>query len=680
MNSEPASVRFARLRWPLIALFIIWLAFCVSSFFVVNRPFDVTLGARIGNMLEGLAFSPPALGRALLDVGAAAWITIAAMGVGLQCWRWLSLDGHDGLATLLFASGIGFGALGLLTLILGVAGISARLPSLIILALLTVLTAPRLLTFLPDLPRNRPPRLLTLYLVLALGMVASLTLLPPTSWDALFYHLKGPKLYLQAGAIQPGIDIPHLNFPSLVEMLFLLAMQIRGDVSARLLHLVFALLLGGMVYLLARGTLKVKNAWLTLLFLFSTPLVLVLAAWAYNDLALAFYATAALYTFMRWDETNNDRWLVACGSLAGFLMGIKYTSVVIVIFLGIAILWRLRQQQKQDMKTFLYFLVPAVALVAPWLLKNWLFTGNPLYPFLFGGRFWDGFRAAGYSEAGSGLGLDPVALLRLPYDMTLGYADASQEGTIGPFYLLFLPLLLFYGFSGARKRTPRALRFLLLYALFSYLFWAFGVITSSALYQARLVLPGVVALCPVLAWIMEDLSRYDHPQFSLRRFLNLLLIFVVALLLLNQFASWLHINPIPYLSGTETRSTFLQRTLGPHYQIMETINRRLPSDAAVQFLWEPRSYYCDLDCRPDAILDRFDHTIFLYQDSESIADAWRADGLTHVLIFEAGLNFLLNAGADIDREILQSLTDDHMIAIDTPNNAYSLYRLQTDHE
>jgi 4-amino-4-deoxy-L-arabinose transferase-like glycosyltransferase len=455
-------------------------------------------------------------------------------------------------------------------------------------------------------------------------------------------------------------------------------MQIRGDVSARLLHLIFALFLGGVVYLLARRALKVKNAWLSLLFLFSTPLVLVLAAWAYNDLALAFYTVAALFAFVRWDETDNDRWLVVCGLLAGFLMGIKYTSVVVVIFLTIAILWR--QRQKPEMKPLLYFLVPAGALVAPWLLKNWLFTGNPVYPFLFGGRFWDGFRAAGYSEAGTGIGLDPVALLRLPYEMTLGYADASQEGTIGPFYLLFLPMFLFYGFTGARKRAPRALRFLLIYALFSYLFWAFGVISSSALYQARLMVPGLVALCPVLAWMMEDLSRYDHPQFSLRRFLNLALIFVVALLLLGQFTSWLRINPISYLSGTETRSAFLQRTLGPHYQIMETINARLPSDAVVQFLWEPRSYYCDLDCRPDAILDRFDHSVFLYQNSESIAAAWRANGVTHVLIFEAGLNFLLNAGADIDHEILQSLMNDYMIAIDTPNNAYSLYQLQTDHE
>ena len=64
-------------------------------------------------------------------------------------------------------------------------------------------------------------------------------LLPPTDWDGLFYHLTGPKLYLQAGQIVGGIDIPHLNFPSLMEMLFTWAMLLRSDIAAKLLHALY---------------------------------------------------------------------------------------------------------------------------------------------------------------------------------------------------------------------------------------------------------------------------------------------------------------------------------------------------------------------------------------------------------------------------------------------------------
>jgi hypothetical protein len=315
--------------------------------------------------------------------------------------------------------------------------------------------------------------------------------------------------------------------------------------------------------------------------------------------------------------------------------------------------------------------------VTPWLLKNWSFTNNPVYPFVFGGQFWDNFRAAAYRQSGTGIGLNPVALLRLPYDMSLGYADASREATIGPFYLVFLPLFVFYSVTGATRRAPPALKLLLLYALFSFLVWTVGVISSAALYQARLLLPGIVALCPVLAWVMEDLSRYDHPQFSLRRFINLVLGFVVFLLFLNQLATWLTINPIPFLTGAETKADYLERQLGAHYQIMHSINGELPSQAVVLFLWEPRSYYCDLDCRPDSILDRFEHSIHLYETSKNIADAWRLDGVTHVLILEAGLDFLLENGTIIDQQQLQSLRNHHLTTIETIDDIYTLYQLQT---
>lgn len=677
VNSKPISGQFARLRWLLIVAFLIWLTFIISSFFVVNKPFDAGFIASVNAIPDGATFKPNAVARAFLDLGAAIWITIAATGVGLYLWRRIDLQGSDALATLLMASGLGFGILGLFTLVLGLMGIMTRLPLLIALVLLTILTGPQVLCLLRQLPAKRPPGPMMIYFIIVLGLVISLALLPPTSWDALFYHLKGPKLYLQTGRIHPGIDIPHLNFPSLLEMVFLFSMQIRGDVAAKLIHLIFALLLAGVVYLVTSRILQVRNAWLSLLFLFGTPIVLTLAAWAYNDLALSYYALASLFAFLRWHKTDDDRWLLFCGLLSGFLMGLKYTSIFIVIFLALATFWHRRHDRPRVVKSLFWLIAPATLLVAPWLLKNWLFTGNPVYPFLFEGRYWDDFRATAYREAGTGIGLNLISLVRLPYDMTLGYADASQEGTIGPFYLIFLPLVVFYGLSKARRRTPRPLQVLLLYAVSSFLFWTVGVMSSAALYQVRLLLPGLVALCPVLAWLMEDLPYYDLPQFSLRSFLNLVLIVVFALLLLNQLSYWLQINPLPYLLGVETRSGYLRRTLGAHYRMMETINAQAGAGSAVLFLWEPRSYYCDVDCRPDAILDRFGHDIHLYDNSGAIADAWRAEGISHVLVFDAGFNFLIESGANVNVETLRALREQHLTEIDSSNNLYTLYQLET---
>ena len=68
---------------------------------------------------------------------------------------------------------------------------------------------------------------------------------------------------------------------------------------------------------------------------------------------------------------------------------------------------------------------------------------------------------------------------------------------------------------------------------------------------------------------------------------------------------WLPTQPWAYLSGAETRDDYLTRRLGAHYAAMQALNEKLPPDAVVQFLWEPRSYYSRVPAEPDAILDRW---------------------------------------------------------------------------
>lgn len=685
MQSEH-SLAFGKPRtltsWALIAFFIIWLIFSVSSYFVVNKPFDPALPVTLSAAIASIGFSTGAAGRTLLDLAAALGIVAAALGLGHFEWLRLSEEEGDPLTTLVLSLGLGFGSLGLLVLALGLMGLLSTELFFALLLVCTVLAPRRSVRLLQQLPWPRPPLLIGLFLLLAVGSALALALLPPTSWDALSYHLQGPGLYLQAGQIRPGVDIPALNYPSLFEMLYLLGLAIRGDVAAKLLHFAFSLLLAGMIYTIATRLLRVKSksGWTTVLFLFATPLVPILSAWAYNDLALAYFAAAALFSFIRWQERGQDHWLRLSGVFSGFMMGLKYTAVITPLFLGVLVIWHYRRDLRRGVGALWRFGLPALLVVLPWLLKNWAFTGNPVYPFLFGGQFWDEFRAAAFGDPGSGIGLDPVALLRLPYDLTLGYADASQEGPVGPFYLIFLPLIVVYGLSRARKNNAPAAGTLLLYAAAGFAFWTAGVIWSRGLWQGRLLLPVLVVLCPILAQIMEELEGLDHPQFSLRRFLGLAMAFVLGLLFLSQSASWLRVNPIAYLSGSETRQEYLQRRLGGHYLAMETINERLPEEATVTFLWEPRSYYCDNDCHPDLILDKWSHLVYRYGTEGQIVERWHEEGITHVLLFQAGLDFVLNAEipplTPADVEVLRALQEEHLSPVTTWDNVYTLYEVR----
>lgn len=627
--------------WTAIALFVAWLFFALAAYYVTQRPFDAVVIQAIQHAgWQNFAFSGAALGRSLLDVAAALWLVAAALGLGLWLWRWLGPEDGEPLDVLLFSWGMGFGALGLVVLFVGLVGWLQRPFLFALTIILTLVGLPVLLPFLRTMRvGKRPSPLVTFYLLTAVGLAFTLALLPPSDWDGLFYHLKGPKLYLAATQIQPGIDIPHLNFPFLFEMLFMLAMALRSDVTAVLLHFAYVFLLSGLVFAIARS-ISPGQGWTAVLLLFSMPMLLNLGSWAYNDLALAFYQVGALYALLHWQHAQQRQWLILSGLFCGLAMGLKYTSFVSPLVLAALIAWesrpnRVRQTWAQLLHHLLLFALPALLVALPWYVKNFVFTGNPTYPFVFNGRFWDDFRTTAYSSSGSGLGFDPIALLRLPYDLTLGIRDASQDGQMGPVFLAMLPLLLIY-----IPRMPKALRLILWFVLAQYAFWVIGVIFSAGLWQSRLLLPAFVALCPALAWLLQAIQPLDHPQFSLQRFLNLVIGFVLALGLLQQAQGWLARAPLTYVIGSQSKAERLTQALGVHYQVMQQLNQTLPPDAVVLFLWEPRSYYCDLDCRPDSILDKYSHLEYLHGSAAGIASALANESITHLLIFDQGLAFL----------------------------------------
>jgi hypothetical protein len=112
---------------------------------------------------------------------------------------------------------------------------------------------------------------------------------------------------------------------------------------------------------------------------------------------------------------------------------------------------------------------------------------------------------------------------------------------------------------------------------------------------------------------------------------------------------------------------------------METVNK-LPPDSRVLFLWEPRSYACQVDCWPDALLDRFLHLTHLYPDADAIATAWAEAGVTHVLLFSLGMEAIIEDEFDPitprDLEIMAELGSSQMDEVSRFGEAYILYSLK----
>ena len=700
-------------HWLTIALSFAWIAFVYASFYLVQqqRPFDHA------NIV--------AVGSAFLDVCAAGGMLIVGTVLGDRICRWLGIRFEHAGETLVWGTGVGLGAIAFGVLGIGVFGWLTRWSVLFLLAVCALVSLPSFATVGRAVSSlravARPGWGLAVYLCGMLLLTLLVTLTPPTDWDGLFYHLTMPRLYIEHGRIVPTTDMPHQYFPGLVEMLYLAAMSLTGDVAAKLLHFFYLFLLGGGIYLLAQRHLRPGGrvlrsgyGWPALTAYAAVPMVFVLGSWAYNDLALSFYQIAALYALFNWFHTGERSdlapgdaveavemegrrvgaaqgtgWLILAAVSCGLTMGVKYTSFLCPVSIALFISWHLvraRVRWGAWLRT-VALLCGIVALVAaPWYLRNLAFTGNPVYPFaygLFGGTGWDAWRAAWYARAGSGLGWDLGDLIALPWTLTLGIRDMNfYDGRSGPLFLLALPFLVawnvrLYGRPGAR---PRAMGYLQVFALVQVLSWTIGVVSSRSLFQSRLLLPAFVTLCAPLAYCYDELRTLDTRVFSLRRLIGMSVVLVLAANLCYQAIHTLRIRPLPVLVGEESREAFLTRTLGAHYAAMELVNERLSDGESALFLWEPRSYYCRRPAQPDPILERWAWLRHRYGDNaDAIARLLQSEGYTHVLLHRAGMELIretnLDPLTDADLAALDAFAAAYWVEEAAVGDAYQLYRL-----
>ncbi len=629
----------------LLAIFValVWMLFVTTNYYIVHKPFAAENAVAILNTLG--------------DILITVLLLVLAAAIGRRILR--SLDFSSSLEAIVFQTGLGCGILSFATLGLGLVGLLYPLPfwSLLLLALLVlrreVGAAARHLRSIALPKESQFERWLALFCAVTLVIAFFYALTPPTGWDAQTYHLVEAKRAVSLGRIAPPPDIVYFSFPSLVEMLFLAGMVLKGDGVAQLIHLGFLLLALGLLFSLAHRYFDSRVAWLACSLLLAVPSFVAVSTWAYVDIALVYFALASLYALLIARQATVREWYVLAGAYAGLAAGVKYTGAIVAL----AVLILLVRARVADIAVHLV----AVALfAAPWYLRNLAFTGNPFYPFVFGGAYWDSFRGEWFSRFGTGLLNTPWQLVTAPWDATvLGTEGGLAYGaTIGPILLTMIPLLLFtfHALSGDERNR---LRDILLFSAILFVFWLVGIAGSKLLLQTRLLFAAfpMFALCAAVAF--DCLAALDLKQFSLQRFTRLVLILGLGLTAFSYLLNFASNNSFRYLSGAESRDGFLGRQLGDYYTAVQFINKQLRPGDKVLFLWEPRTYYVQQAVQPDVILDTLPHLRWQYHNADSIVAALRALGYTHVLLDRQGLNYLLQSGYDPitmdDLEILQGM-------------------------
>jgi 4-amino-4-deoxy-L-arabinose transferase-like glycosyltransferase len=669
------------LRAGVAALALMWIFVVVALYYVAHKPFTAS------NLL--------AVGRALAGMGGATLVVALGAGVGARLLQRLVVAAAD---RLILSAAVGLGALSLLGLGLGALGLLRPWLLWLLTAVGLAVTGKPLWQALKAAwadPAWRPQGRFEGFLAVCCGVMLAFALVwalaPPTAWDALDYHLTAPKLYLETGSVSHPFDLPHLGFPQLGEMLFTWGMGLAGERAAAPIHWWYGVLGVLALAVIGRRWLPGAAGWLAAAILLSAFSVVLLAGWPYVDLMLLFYATLAFWTLghFLWSGPQTDWWLLLSGLLAGLALSTKYTALALLPALGLSLL--ISRIRRPWLAVRCALLLGAVALLvwSPWLLKNAVLTGNPTYPFFFGGVYWDEWRAWWYDRPGTGLAYtDPWRLLIAPWDVTIwGVEGAPLVGlpgysaTIGPLLLACLPLLplVWQRLSDGQRRWLLAA---LTFCGVIYAFWLWGVARSALLIQTRLLFPAFGLLALAAGTAVEGLRALPRRPIDLGWVTRAVVVGVLSLALVSAFLFAVQDQPLRVPLGFEGEEEYLVRKLGWYRGAVNAINQELPDDAVVLFLWEERSYPCQVTCWPDSVLDRWLHTTqHLYgRDPEAIADAWREEGVTHVLLYRAGLELVVaeqfDPVAPEDLEALDELLSRHAVLVQEFGSAYELYRLE----
>jgi hypothetical protein len=308
-------------------------------------------------------------------------------------------------------------------------------------------------------------------------------------------------------------------------------------------------------------------------------------------------------------------------------------------------------------------------------LKSLAYTGNPIYPYIFGGRDWNEMRSAWLASIG--VQVSPLKLLLLPWDLTvLGTQGTTAfDATTSPYFLAILPLLLFV------PRKNRTLVPVAVSAIITYVLWiAAGAVSySTFVFRTRILLPCFAPLSILTAYAIEALKHLDTKRFSLHRFVYLALGLGLAVNLLSQGLSFLALDPLRFVAGAESREDFLDSRLADgHYQAMQYVNSSLPSTARILFLWEPRSYYCERQCLPDVVFDHFSELAREHGSTEGVVEALRRDEISHLLVNERWLSLGTHDAlfTESQRQLLEELAQSYLQPVYRHDGLYTLYEVE----
>ncbi len=467
---------------------------------------------------------------------------LGSFGLGLAIAR--SLGGEIARSGTV-AAGLGLAAMLTITHLLGVWGLlSNRLVAIVPVAIGVAIVARSLPMLLARARSCERPSLLWLAGVPAAGVLLAAACSPPGwlwssefgGYDTLVYHLQLPREWHASGVIEPLGHNVYSYLPSYIESAFVHLASLAGAprdgfvndeggllIACKLLHAGITLLAGWAAAGAVRSLLQDDGpnaraaSAIAGVLVIATPWSVVTGSMAYNEmamLALLFSAThaAASVGLAPW-----KRGLLA-GALVGVACGCKPTALLLgAPVVGLVLL--ATTPPRALLPAVVAGAAAGVCMLAPWLVRNAMAGGNPVFPALtgvFGSAHWSAEQVDRYTRAHTFDGglLDALRLFVLP-DPGDPAASASRpvhRGLLHPQWAFAAPIALVTGFIAVAFRGTRRVGIALVVGVaVQILVWA-----TATHVQSRFLMPmllPIALLAGLGGWAaLEWVSKARGPR------------------------------------------------------------------------------------------------------------------------------------------------------------------------
>jgi len=587
----------------LFAGMLVWCIVVLVNYFGGAGRFPLEPGdlfASLGGAPVRLHPFMAALQRHLLNITAAGALMGACFGFGVSVVRWVFFRGTPATAggdagrpdhaeTVFYSFALGMGAFALVVFLLGTVGLVQR-PVFHVLTVLGLTLAVINRGAVRAVPRSSDGNIAAtdILCLAALGVIALFNLIgaltPEIFFDSQVYQLGLPTEWLATGRIRAHLSITQSYFPLSVNMLYLAALGINNEITAKLVHFACGLLIVyGLAAFCARRFGRTVGLLAGLIF-YSVPVAMMVSWKTAVELGIGVFELGAVFALAEYLSRGERRWLALAGVLCGFSIGSKYTGIPFCLVpMAVTILWiRLRNRAAAHAvaKDVGFFLLCAAAVSFPWFLRNLVATGNPVFPF-----FWERIGFARIKTTGS-LFVDPprppltfMNTVLFFWPLTMG--TLQQESWPGPLFLMMLPLLFLH-----RRVDPR-IRAVGLYLVIAVAAWA-----VVGRFYVRYFLPAFPLIALATAYFMREV-RLGTAFRAVGVFLALLSAY--ANLCFAKGPYDISQMPLGYVCGAQSEYEYLslQRPSypAPYLPALDVANNVVGPGNAVAFLGETRQCY-----------------------------------------------------------------------------------------